>query len=185
MHQKLKFCCDDYACEVLWDQHVSDFHFTLRSWQRVVDHFATGWHSARISSTHGQPYPCLYRQRKLLSMLNYRYLLAPSSGGTTTVFHLCSNYFSGIWWLLDKWVLLYFFNRHLFLSAFFVCTDLPSSGAVCCHSLICASISASVALGKAYHYTVYIIIIACSSPHLNWLISHKLWDQNVSNLHFV
>jgi len=61
----------DYACEVLWDQHVSDFHFTLRSWQRVVDHFATGWHSTRISSTHGQPYLCLYRQQKLWSVLNY------------------------------------------------------------------------------------------------------------------
>jgi len=105
-----------------------------------------------------------------LSMLNYP--LASSSGGTTTVFDLCSNYFSGIWWLLDKWVLLCFFDTRLFLSAFFACTDLPSllSGAVCSHSLICASISASVALGKTYHYTVYIIIITCSSPHLNWLI---------------
>jgi len=101
---------------------------------------------------------------------------------------LYSNYFSGsfLWCLLDKWVLLCFFNC-FFLLAFCARTDLPSllSGALCSHSLICASISASVALGKAYHWRIYIIIITCSLARLNWLIRHKLWDQNVSNLHFI
>jgi len=82
----------------------------------------------------------------------------------------------------NRWSVLHVTN---FLSAFFGCVDPPlQSGDPISHSLISASISASVALGKACDWRVYIIIIISSSLHLNWLISHKIRDPDVRDLHF-
>jgi len=142
--------------------------------------FATEWYTARLSPAYGQlvsgaealvsakPRLCLR------SVLELR--LCFVSTGITFLDLVSTGQVVTASFLQQPFV----FVRLLYLHQFSTIAAWCSRS----RSLISSSVSASVAVGKAYRWRIYIIIITSLSACLNWLISHKLRDQTVSNFHF-